>query len=119
MTNKKFDLVVFGATSFAGKIVCEYLIGEHLEPNLSWAMAARSESKLQAFRLGLGEKASDIPLIIADSFDEPALIELCRQTHVVISTVGPFALYGDMLVKTCAENGTDYCDLTGGGTMGA
>ena len=113
MTNKKFDLVIFGATSFAGKIVCEYLIGEHLEPNLSWAMAARSESKLQAFRLGLGEKASDIPLIIADSFDEPALIELCRQTHVVISTVGPFALYGDMLVKTCAENGTDYCDLTG------
>ncbi len=113
MTNKKFDLVIFGATSFAGKIVCEYLIGEHLEPNLSWAMAARSESKLQAFRLELGEKASDIPLIIADSFDEPALIELCRQTHVVISTVGPFALYGDMLVKTCAENGTDYCDLTG------
>jgi len=113
MTNRKFDLVVFGATSFAGKIVCEYLIGEHLEPNFSWAMAARSESKLQACRLALGEKASDIPLIIADSFDEPSLTELCRQTHVVISTVGPFALYGDMLVKTCAENGTDYCDLTG------
>ena len=113
MTDKKFDLVVFGATSFAGKIVCEYLIGEHLEPNLSWAMAARSESKLQTFRLGLGEKASEIPLIIADSFDASALTELCRQTHVVISTVGPFALYGDMLVKTCAETGTDYCDLTG------
>ena len=50
MANKEFDIVVFGATSFAGKIMCEYLVGEHLEPNLSWAMAARSESKLQALK---------------------------------------------------------------------
>jgi|APSaa5957512535_1039671.scaffolds.fasta_scaffold17419_2 short subunit dehydrogenase-like uncharacterized protein len=113
MVNKEFDIILFGATSFAGKIMCEYLVGEHIEPNLSWAMAARSESKLQALKSELGEKAAEIPLIVADSFNEEALTDLCERTHVVISTVGPFALYGDLLVKVCAESGTDYCDLTG------
>ena len=113
MTNKEFDIVVFGATSFVGKILCEYLVGEHLEPNLNWAMASRSMANLDKLKEELGSTATEIPLIIADSFDEQALIDLCARTHVVISTVGPYALYGDLLVKVCAENGTDYCDLTG------
>ncbi|NKB35413.1 MAG: saccharopine dehydrogenase [Pseudomonadales bacterium] len=113
MVNKDFDLVIFGATSFVGKILCEYLVGEHLEPNLSWAMAARSQSKLDALKQELGPNAASIPLIVADSFDTEALQTLCAQTHVVISTVGPYALYGEELIKVCAESGTDYCDLTG------
>jgi short subunit dehydrogenase-like uncharacterized protein len=111
--NKEFDLILFGATSFVGKILSEYLVGEHIESNLSWAMAARSRSKLNALREDLGPKAAGIPVIVADSFDEEALYALCGRTHVVISTVGPYALYGDLLIKICAELGTDYCDLTG------
>lgn len=113
MSNKEFDLVVYGATSFVGQILCDYLVNEYTEPNLSWAMAARSQEKLQQLQHRLGPKAECIPLIIADSFDEAALAAMCQRTSVVISTVGPYALYGEALLRTCAESGTDYCDLTG------
>lgn len=113
MANKEFDIIVFGATSFVGKLVCNYLVNEHREPNLSWAMAGRSETKLRALKQTLGEAGSRIPVIVADSSEETALRALCERTAVVISTVGPYALYGELLVKTCASTGTDYCDLTG------
>lgn len=113
MANKEFDIIVFGATSFVGKILSNYLVNEHTEPNLSWAMAARSDSKLRALKNELGEAARDIPVIVADAREEQALRALCERTAVVISTVGPYALYGEALVKSCASAGTDYCDLTG------
>jgi short subunit dehydrogenase-like uncharacterized protein len=112
-TNKEFDLIVFGATSFVGQILCDYLVNEYTEANLTWAMAARSESKLEKLRTKLGAKAHSIPSLIADSADENSLQLLCSKTSVIISTVGPYALYGELLVKVCAETGTDYCDLTG------
>lgn len=111
--NKKFDLIVFGATSFVGQIVCKYLLDECNEPELSWAMAARSEAKLLQLKSELGESAAFIPMIIADASDPQSLHELCSRGQVVISTVGPYALYGELLVKVCAQTGTDYCDLTG------
>lgn len=113
MQSKEFDLVVYGATSFVGQILCRYLSSEHKEANFTWVMAARSESKLQSLKDSLGTEASHIPLIVADSFDEAALRDLCERTEVLISTVGPYALYGELLVKACAETGTDYCDITG------
>ncbi len=113
MVSKEFDIVIFGATSFAGQILCEYLLNEYVEPDLNWAMAGRSQSKLRALKTALGEKAEIVPLFIADSFDEVALINLCNGANVVVSTVGPYSLYGEILVKACAESGTDYCDLTG------
>ncbi len=113
MKNREFELVIFGATSFVGKILCNYLVNEHTEPNLRWAMAARSETKLTELKASLGSNAEAVPLIVADSFDEQALESLCERTELVISTVGPYALYGDLLVKTCSQLGTDYCDLTG------
>jgi len=113
MRNKEFDIVVFGATSFVGKILCNYLVNEYTEPNLTWAMAARSESKLKQLQESLGESAATIPLIIADSSDEESLRLMCEKTELVISTVGPYALYGELLVKSCCQLGTDYCDLTG------
>lgn len=113
MINKEFDIVIFGATSFVGKILCNYLANEYTEPNLTWAMAARSETKLEELQESLGGNATAIPLIIADSSDEQALQSMCGKTELVISTVGPYALYGELLVKTCCQQGTDYCDLTG------
>lgn len=112
-TNKEFDMVVFGATSFVGQILCRYLVHEYTEPNFTWVMAARSENKLNELKSSLGEKAADIPLIVADSQDESAMVSMCQRTEVIVSTVGPYALYGDKLVKACVETGTDYCDLTG------
>ena len=111
--NKELDLIVFGATSFVGKIICRYLATEHIEPNFSWAMAARSQEKLERLRATLGCGAQHIPIIVAESFDKAALAALCDRTKVVLSTVGPYALYGEDLVKACVTSGTDYCDLTG------
>jgi len=113
MRNKEFDIVVFGATSFVGKILCNYLVNEYTEPNLTWAMAARSETKLKELQESLGDNAAGIPLILADSSDEQTLQSMCEKTDLVISTVGPYALYGELLIKVCCQLGTDYCDLTG------
>ena len=113
MSNKEFDIVIFGASSFVGKILCHYLVNEYTEPNLSWAMAARSERKLLELKQALGVLASPIPTLLADSMDEESLLSMCERTAMVISTVGPYALYGDLLVKACVSTGTDYCDLTG------
>ena len=113
-TGYQFDLVIFGATSFVGQILTTYLI-EHLgtEGDIAWAIAARSSSKLNQLKQSYGEKAENLPIIIADSHDEASLQAMCNQTRVIVSTVGPYALYGELLVKTCAESGTDYTDLTG------
>lgn len=111
--NPHFDIILFGATSFVGKILCNYLVNEHTEPGLSWAMAARSEAKLAELKASLGEAAESIPTLVADSANESEMRGLCEQASLIISTVGPYALYGELLVKACAESGTDYCDLTG------
>ena len=113
MEDKKFNLIVYGATSFVGQILCRYLVCEHTEPGLTWAMAARSEHKLRQLQSSLGSAAGSVPAKVADSFDEPALRGLCNQAELIVSTVGPYALYGERLIKACAETGTDYCDLTG------
>lgn len=114
MNNKPFDLVVFGATSFVGKILADYLVDTYPKAGeLGWAAAGRSAAKLETLKDSLGSAAAELPLIVADAHDEAALQSLCEQTRVVISTVGPYDLYGDTLVKVCAQTGTDYCDLTG------
>jgi len=113
MSNKEFDIVIFGAASFVGKILCDYLVNEYTEPNLSWAMAGRSESKLDQLKLSLGSTAATIPTLIADSTDIESLNSMCARAEVIISTVGPYALYGENLIQVCAQSGTDYCDLTG------
>jgi short subunit dehydrogenase-like uncharacterized protein len=114
MSSPSHDLIVFGATSFVGQILARYLAEEFgAQGSLKWAMAGRSEQKLAALRNSLGLAAGRVPLVVADAADEAALRRLCESTRVVVSTVGPYALYGEPLVKVCAETGTDYCDLTG------
>ena len=114
MREAQHDLIVFGATSFVGKLLCRYLTGHPgAGRQMTWAAAGRSLSKLRELRTSLGGDQATLPLIVADATDTTALAAMCSQARVVISTVGPYALYGEPLVKICAETGTDYCDLTG------
>lgn len=115
MSSPHYDLVVFGATSFVGQILTKYL-AEYLagsSENLRWAIAGRSQEKLQEVKNALGVVGESLPIIVADAANEAQLQALCAQTRVVVSTVGPYALYGEPLIKACVESGTDYCDLTG------
>ncbi len=112
MNDKPYDLILWGATGFTGRLVAEYLLKQYgIGKSLRWAIAARSEDKLKSTRQELGE--SGIPIIIADSHNPASLIAMVEQTCVVCTTVGPYALHGSLLVQTCVEQGVDYCDLTG------
>jgi short subunit dehydrogenase-like uncharacterized protein len=113
-TPPKFDIIIFGATSFVGQILTRYMLAQFaVEGELKWAIAGRSKSKLNELKLSLGIAGETLDIIVADAEDEDSLHSLCSATRVVISTVGPYALYGEPLVKTCVALGTDYCDLTG------
>jgi len=114
MPQQLHHFVVFGATSFVGQILCRYLYQRHgIGGDVKWAIAGRSTPKLDQLRQTLGADGRKLPMIVCDAADEAALRELCGSTRAVVSTVGPYALYGSPLVKVCAETGTDYCDLTG------
>ena len=114
MSDAPFDVVVFGATSFVGQILCQYLTDTYgVDGELKWAAAGRSQEKLEHVKDSLGSAASTLPLITANANDAASLDALCAQTAVVISTVGPYALYGEPMIRACTESGTDYCDLTG------
>ena len=111
--DKKYDIVVWGASGFTGRLVCEYLFKNYTKKNstLKWAIAGRNINKLEGIRK---EYANDtIPIIVADSNDIDSLIELTKSTKVVCTTVGPYAKYGTKLVKACIENKSHYCDLAG------
>ena len=111
---RDFDIIIQGATGFTGTLVAEYLLRQYGVGNdLRWALAGRSETKLQQVRDGLGAAASGLELIVADSFDKDALQDLAARTRVVLTTVGPYALYGSNLVAACVDAGTHYCDLAG------
>lgn len=114
MSTPSYDLVTFGATSFVGNILCRYLLEQFgAQGEMKWAAAGRSKAKLEALRNSLGAGAGALPLAVADAADEASLRRLCASTRVVVSTVGPYAIHGEPLVKACAESGTDYCDLSG------
>lgn len=114
MEGRQYDLVVFGATGFVGSLVSQYLLAHvGVQGCVKWAIAGRSPAKLTQLLATMGPLAVDLPMVVADVTDEASLQALCAQTRVVLSTVGPYALYGEPLVKLCAATGTDYCDLTG------
>jgi short subunit dehydrogenase-like uncharacterized protein len=114
MKAKPYDIIVFGASSFVGRILTHYLYETFgLDGELRWAAAGRSKSKLASLREGLGDGAARLPLLEADAGDMESLRRLCVNGRVIVSTVGPYALYGEPLVQACSETGTDYCDLAG------
>jgi short subunit dehydrogenase-like uncharacterized protein len=106
---RDFDIIVFGATGFTGRLVAEYLAHSGAP---RWAMAGRSATKLAEVRDLIGAPA-DTPLLTADSENPASLRALCERTQVVLTTVGPYQLYGSDLVAACAETGTAYVDLCG------
>jgi short subunit dehydrogenase-like uncharacterized protein len=107
---RDFDIIVYGATGFTGQLVAEYLATGY--PDLNWALAGRSQAKLERVRAEIGAPAT-LPLVIADASDPASLTALAQRTRVVITTVGPYQLYGSELVAACARAGTAYVDLCG------
>jgi short subunit dehydrogenase-like uncharacterized protein len=111
--SSKFDIVVYGATGFTGQLVAEYLASRYAGKNdPKWAMAGRSLDKLASVRDAIGAPA-DTALIAADASDPASLKAMVDQTKSVLSTVGPYQLYGSDLVAACVASGTDYLDLCG------
>ncbi len=108
---REFDIVLYGATGFVGKLTAEYLARAGGDARI--ALAGRSQDKLLAVRETLGEKAQSWPLIAADASAAVDLNAMAEQTRVVVTTVGPYLKYGLPLVAACAAAGTDYADLTG------
>ena len=113
MATKQFDIIIYGATGFTGRLVAEYLQAQYgNDAELKWAIAGRNLDKLQAVR---DEKAlsADTPLVVADASDLSSMQRMVDSTKLVITTVGPYQLYGSELVGLCANAGTDYVDLCG------
>ncbi|MEV2220833.1 saccharopine dehydrogenase NADP-binding domain-containing protein [Nocardia vinacea] len=110
--NREFDLVLFGATGFVGKLTAQYLLGA-APAEARIALAGRSLDKLTTVRDELGPAAANWGLVVADSTDQTALDALAARTTVVVTTVGPYLRYGIPLVAACAKAGTHYADLTG------
>ena len=106
------DIVVYGATGYTGRLVAEYLAQHYSGTGPSWAMAGRDTAKLAQVRDLIGAPA-DTPLIEANSDDPASMAALAQSARVILTTVGPYQLYGEPLVKACAEAGTDYADLCG------
>ena len=108
---KDFDVIVYGATGFTGRLVAEYLARAY--PGRGrWAMAARSADKRAAVRDAIGAPA-DTPLVVADADDPASLAAMVERTAVMLTTVGPYQLYGSALVAACVRAGTAYVDLCG------
>jgi short subunit dehydrogenase-like uncharacterized protein len=108
----RYDVVLFGATGFTGRLTARYL-AEHAPGELRWALAGRNPDRLETVRASLPAAYTDLPLLTADVGDPASMAEVAESTRVVITTVGPYLEYGEPLVAACADVGTDYVDLTG------
>ncbi|MFC3573931.1 saccharopine dehydrogenase family protein [Streptomyces yaanensis] len=109
--DRAYDIVLFGATGFVGALTAEYLAA-HAPGELRWAIAGRSVERLERLRERLaGDCAPGV--LQADVADPESLRELARHARVLATTVGPYLEYGEELVAACADEGTDYLDLSG------
>ena len=105
---KKYEIVLYGATGFTGQLCAKYLMNNY--PDLNWAIAGRDKEKLEQLKSDINFSGD---VLIADGQDLEALNALAEQTKVVLSTAGPFARYGSLLVQACVEQGSHYTDITG------
>lgn len=111
-----FDIILWGATGFTGRLVAEYLARTQDAHGAKWALAGRDTAKLEQVRSELARvrpQFADLPVVLADAKDPASLDALVARTRVIITTVGPYDRYGSELVAACVRAGTDYCDLTG------
>ena len=111
MTNRDYDVVLYGASGFTGKQTVEYF-AKHAG-NMRWAIAGRNKEKLEAVKAGIGDAAKNIDVLVADSQDQAALDAIVARTRVLLTTAGPFALYGTKIVDACVRFKTHYVDITG------
>jgi short subunit dehydrogenase-like uncharacterized protein len=116
--NRVYDIVVWGASGFTGRLTAEYLLGRYgVNAEIRWAIGGRNRAKLEAVRKQIGEEtgidSSALPIVLGNSDDPESLRTLAEQTRVVCTTVGPYVKYGSELVAACAKAGSDYCDLAG------
>ncbi len=112
-TTREFGIVVYGATGYTGRLVCEYLNKQYgVNGAVKWAMAGRSQEKLIQVRDEMGI-ADNVPFVIADVENPASVQAMVQSTQVVLTTVGPYQKYGSDLVRVCSETGTDYVDLCG------
>ena len=112
MSDREFDVVLYGATGFVGRLTAEYLV-RHAPKEARIALAGRSKDKLERVRAAIGGSAQEWAVVGADAGDDDALAAMARRTTVVATTVGPYAAYGMPLARACAQAGTHYADLTG------
>ena len=112
-SEREFEVVVWGATGFTGRLVAEHL-SQHYGTSqpLRWALGGRNRAKLERVAGELNAPSRQLPILVGDSSDRASLDEIVRRTSVVCSTVGPYARYGSELVAACVEHGTHYCDLS-------
>ncbi len=110
---REFDIILWGATGSAGRRVAHHLARRIGNGPLKWAIGARNQVKLEAVRDALPRTGNEVAILIGDSHDRSFLDTMAARTRVVVSTVGPFALYGTELLEACVSNGTHYCDLSG------
>ena len=113
MSDRQYGIVVYGATGYTGRLVCEYLNNKYgVNGDVNWAMAGRTLEKLEQVRDEMGIPC-DVPLVVADSNSQDSIEAMVISTDVLLTTVGPYQLYGSDVVKACVEAGTDYVDLCG------
>jgi short subunit dehydrogenase-like uncharacterized protein len=114
-SDRPYDVVVWGATGVAGRLLAEYLAEQHHPDELSLVIGGRDEERLAAVAADLCSETAweEVPQVLGDATDPESLRAIARDTHVVATTVGPYTKYGRPLVEACIETGTDYCDLTG------
>ena len=101
---RQFDIILFGATSFVGAILTKYMLSQQpLDGDVKWAIAGRSQTKLNQLKLSLGEAAEALPVIVADTCNPASINAMCGATRVIVSTVGPYALYGEPVIQSCVD----------------
>ena len=111
-TDRELDVVLFGATSFVGRLCAEYL-ARAAPPEVRIGLAGRSHERLRELQASLGGRAADWPLLVADTNDRRSVDALAEATRVLVTTVGPYRRYGLPVVEACASAGTHYADLNG------
>ncbi len=110
MTERRYDIVLYGATGFVGKQTVQYF-SQHTRPGqLRWAIAGRNQQKLESVKAQVG---TEVDVLVANSQNQAALDKIVSQTRVILNTAGPFALYGDKIVDACVRFKTHYVDITG------
>ncbi len=113
MTECAYDVILYGATGFVGKQTVQYFANYASTSEIRWAIAGRDRQKLESVKAQVGAGANSAEILVADSQNQSAVDEMVAQTHVLLNTAGPFALYGTPIVDACVRSRTHYVDITG------